>query len=142
MRNYLRVEGEDGRVKVTRKGTVNALTSWDGWVIVANPAEVMAHEDELVVEAVGRMKLTEASFTKVMKDSHVRISYVLEGEGMEVVMRPLLLYDGANCEVTVKARSDNLLLQETIILGRRYHGEEFTRGKVRSVTEVRNSRGS
>ncbi len=126
---------------MVRSGTVNALVSWDGWVVIANPAEVMAHEDETLVEALGSLKLTEASFTKVMQGSHVKLRYVLEGERMMAMMKPLLLYDGAECEVSIKARSDSLFLQETIMLGRRYHGEEFTRGRIRSVTEVRNSKG-
>ncbi len=141
MRSYLRIDGTKGGIKVRRMGTVNALTSWDGWIVIANPAEVLAHSDELVIEAIGTLRLTEASFTKVMSGADAKIRYEMEGENMEIVLKPLLLYDGASCNVNLRIKSSNFHLDETVVLGRTHHGERFRRGKLKSLTEVRDRNG-
>jgi len=139
--NYLRVEKDEDRIMVKRIGSINALVSWDNWVVIANPSEVMAHEDKTIVEIHGNLKVTEASFTKVMSDSKVTLEYYVTGEDVVIEMKPLLLYDGASCNVRWKVKSRNLRLIETVVLGRTHHGEVFRKGSLRSVTEVMDQDG-
>ena len=133
MRGYL--EYEDGVLK--RSGPISLFQA-DGYLIIANPSEVLAHEDELVIKIKGKfLKVTDQAYTKILKRSNVKISVEIEGEEVYYYPHPTLFYDlsGARINTRIKVGRKARIV-EAFILGRRGSNEEFTDGDILAITEV------
>ena len=133
MKGYLEVNGNI----ITRKGALNAYWS-DGLLIIANPSEVLAHEDEVKIIIRGdNVKVTDQAYTKILSRSNVKIYTEVIGDEVDFLPHPVIFYDGSNAYIENIIRVEKRArVLEGFILGRGGHGEVFNQGNVKAVTKI------
>ncbi|MEJ2776106.1 hypothetical protein DDW09_03030 [Sulfolobus sp. SCGC AB-777_L09] len=133
MKGYLEVNGHI----ITRKGALNAYWS-DGLLIIANPSEVLAHEDEVKIIIRGdNVKVTDQAYTKILSRSNVKIYTEVIGDEVDFLPHPVIFYDGSNAYIENIIRVEKRArVLEGFILGRGGHGEVFNQGNVKAVTKI------
>ncbi|MFP3164088.1 MAG: urease accessory protein UreD [Acidianus hospitalis] len=132
MLGYLEVNGG-----IYRKGSLNAYRVGKT-IILANPSEVLAHDDEIFIKIIARNNeiITDQGYTKILSNSSVKINVEVEGN-FSYIPHPTLFYNGANAEIHSKFKVDNeALIVEVFTLGREGHGEVFNKGKIKAITEI------
>lgn len=129
------LEYEDG--KIVRSGPVNLLYS-GGYLVIVNPSEVLAHEDELTVKIQGKkMRITDQAYTKILKMSDVKVTINIDGDEVDYFPHPVIFYNlsRARIHTRINVRKRGRVV-EAFILGRTGSMEEFTEGDALAVTEV------
>jgi len=129
------LEYEDG--KIVRSGPVNLLYS-GGYLVIVNPSEVLAHEDELTVKIQGKkMRITDQAYTKILKMSNVKVTINIDGDEVDYFPHPVIFYNlsRARIHTRINVRKRGRVV-EAFILGRTGSMEEFTEGDALAVTEV------
>jgi urease accessory protein UreH len=136
----LYLEGSDTGLYVSRSGVLNALLVEKNSVIIANPSEVLAHDDsfEINITLKGNFQVTDQAYTKILSDSHVKLKYSITSSGsLSFLPKPILIYDDSYSEMVYEFHIDgSARIIETCALGRSGHGEIFQTGKVRSITKI------
>lgn len=107
-------------------------------IIIANPSEVLAHDDELrVFIKINNKKITDQAYTKILSNSNVRLEYVIEGSFFTFKTHPILFYNKAKAEIeNVFFVKDKATIIESYALGREAHGEKFKEGKIKAKTLI------
>ena len=133
MKGFLEVDGHT----VTRRGAINAYWS-DGLLIIANPSEVLAHEDEIkIIIKADKVKVTDQAYTKILKKSNVKIYTEVIAEEVDFLPHPIIFYDSSNAYIENVIRVEKgARVLEGFILGRGGHGEVFSQGNVKAVTKI------
>ncbi|MEM0290150.1 MAG: urease accessory protein UreD [Metallosphaera sp.] len=133
MKAWLEINGDI----VKKSGSLNAFISHDN-VIIANPSEVLAHDDELrVFIKTNNKKITDQAYTKILSNSDVKLEYVIEGSFLTFKTHPILFYNRAKAEIeNVFFVKDKAIIIESYALGREAHGEKFKEGKIRAKTLI------
>lgn len=129
------LEYEDG--KIVRSGPVNLLYS-GGYLVIVNPSEVLAHEDELTVKIQGKkIRITDQAYTKILKMSNVKVTISIDGDEVDYFPHPVIFYNlsRARIHTRINVRKRGRVV-EAFILGRTGSMEEFTEGDALAVTEV------
>ena len=133
MRGFLELD-----MGVLRRGGPISLLEAGGYLIIVNPSEVLAHEDEITIRIKGgRVRVTDQAYTKVLKGSRVRISVEIEGDEVYYYPHPLLFFDRSGARIRTKVRAlKRARVVEAYILGRRGSNEEFAEGDILATTEI------
>lgn len=129
------LEYEDG--KIVRSGPVNLLYS-GGYLVIVNPSEVLAHEDELTVKIQGKkLRITDQAYTKILKMSDVKVTINIDGDEVDYFPHPVIFYNlsRARIHTRINVRKRGRVV-EAFILGRTGSMEEFTEGDALAVTEI------
>jgi len=138
LRGYLEVRYEKGKFYVYRQGVLNAYLV-DGKVMLANPSEVIANDDEIEtrVYADSRVVVTDQAYSKVLSRSRVKVANFFEGKEVLFFPHPIIFYDRANAffKQTFHLERGGIIV-EAFTLGRKGHGEVFKEGKVKVATKV------
>ncbi|BDB98664.1 urease accessory protein UreD [Saccharolobus caldissimus] len=139
MRAYLKVDAFSGWIKVIRRGQLNAYKIND-IIIIANPSEVLAHDDELTINVSGEnFTLTDQSYTKILTNSNVKVEVNVNAKRLFYYPHPIIFYNKSNASIrtTINVIEYGKIV-EGFILGRGGHNEDFTEGNVKAVTEIYN----
>jgi len=128
---------------VQSSGVLGAIQIGDKMIVLTNPSEVLANNDELTFDINVRGKiLTDQAYTKVLSSSNVKISVNMEMEDSSYFPHPVLFYNNANFEMVTEIRSKGKnSVVEAFILGRRGSGEKFVKGKINAITKIYSEHG-
>jgi len=128
---------------VQSSGVLGAIQIGDKMIVLTNPSEVLANNDELTFDINVRGKiLTDQAYTKVLSSSNVKISVNMEMEDSSYFPYPVLFYNNANFEMVTEIRSKGKnSVVEAFILGRRGSGEKFVKGKINAITKIYSEHG-
>ncbi|ARM75409.1 urease accessory protein UreD [Acidianus manzaensis] len=136
MKALLKVENS----LIERTGSLNALFLGDTLMIV-NPSEVLAHEDEIKISITSNGIITDQAFTKILSNSNVRITYEIKGNFL-FIPHPILFYNNARAKIdTTFIVNQKAKIIEAYALGREGHGEKFEKGKIKAITKIYSSDG-
>ena len=140
MHNILSVRANELGIYVKRSGAFSIMKVADNTLIIANPSEVLAHDDQVKVDMdlTGDYKLTDQAFSKVISNSNITLDYSVSSKGnLLFVPKPILFYNNARAKISnTFTISGSARIVEVYILGRSGHGEKFANGKISSVTKI------
>ncbi|AKV73957.1 MULTISPECIES: urease accessory protein UreD [Metallosphaera] len=137
MKGYLEIRDNEDSLIIERKGTLNAILTQD-LVILVNPSEVLANDDELEYDIeVKRKRVTDQASTKVLSDSNVKIRAKVRLLNSDYLVHPFIFYNRANLLIESDFYVEgSATIVEAYIPGRRATGERFLEGSVKSVTRI------
>ncbi|AWR96863.1 urease accessory protein UreH [Acidianus sulfidivorans JP7] len=125
---------------IERTGSLNAILLNDR-IIIVNPSEILAHEDEIKISIEANTIITDQAFTKIVSNSNVKIQYEVYGN-FSFLTHPILFYDNAIAEIeNTFMINQKAKIIEAFALGREGHGEEFKKGKIRAKTKIYSNDG-
>ncbi|BCU71618.1 urease accessory protein UreD [Stygiolobus caldivivus] len=122
---------------IKRNGPLN-IFSCNTYLVVTNPSEVLAHEDELIVKISGRdLKITDQAYTKILRKSNVKIVVEVTGDKVDYFPHPIIFYNSSRARLYTKVVvRERAKIIEAYILGRKGSMEEFVEGDILAITEV------
>lgn len=140
MFNSLTVVGDERGIYVRRVGVIGINEIGRNVLMIANPSEVLAHDDvtEIRMDLKGDFTVTDQAYTKVLSGSSVTLKVSISCDGtLRFLPNPILFYDNsrARLECTFRLRG-KARIKETYILGRAGHGESFNRGDLHSTVKI------
>lgn len=140
MHNLLQVRANELGIYVKRDGAFNVMKVANNTLMIANPSEVLAHDDQVKVDMdlEGDYQVTDQAFSKVISNSNVVLDYSVASKGnLLFVPKPILFYNGARAKISsIFTIAGSARIVEVYVLGRSGYGETFSNGKISSVTKI------